>query len=145
MAIIAFENATGSTTIEDYKGLVRRSPVLAGVLLIAMLSLAGIPGTVGFLGKFLVFGAAIQVGLWQTLILAIVGIITSVIGAFYYLNVVRQIFFEAADKEAGPIAVPIGLKVGLALVTVAILVIGIYPQPFIDLATQSMEMLAAVF
>ena len=153
IAIIAFENATGSTTIEDYKGLVHRSPVLAGVLLIAMLSLAGIPGTVGFLGKFLVFGAAIQVGLWQTLILAIVGIITSVIGAFYYLNVVRQIFFEAAappetggtSKEVGPIAVPIGLKVGLALVTVAILVIGIYPQPFIDLATQSMEMLAAVF
>lgn len=145
IAVIAFENATKSTAIEDYRGLVHRSPILAGVLLIAMLSLAGIPGTVGFLGKFLVFGAAIQVGLWQTLLLAIVGIITSVIGAFYYLNVVRQIFFEPALEEAVPIAVPAGLKVGLALVAVGIVVIGIYPQPFIDLATQSMQMLAAVF
>jgi NADH-quinone oxidoreductase subunit N len=152
-AVIAFENATGSTTIADYKGLVRRSPLLAGVLLIAMLSLAGIPGTVGFMGKFLVFGAAVQVGLWQTLILAIVGIVTSVIGAFYYLNVVRYIFFEpAAPSESGgtsegaaPIAVPAGLKVGLALVAVGVVLIGVYPQPFIDLATQSMQMLAAAF
>ena len=145
LAIIAFENATGSTTIADYRGLVSRSPVLAGVLLIAMLSLAGIPGTVGFLGKFLVFGAAIQVGVWQTLILAIVGIVTSVIGAFYYLNVVRYMFFEPADEGAAPIAVPAGLKVGLALVSVGVLLIGFYPQPFINLATQSMQMLAAAF
>ena len=145
IAIIAFENATGSTTIADYRGLVSRSPVLAGVLLIAMLSLAGIPGTVGFLGKFLVFGAAIQVGEWWTVIPAIVGIITSVIGAFYYLNVVRYIFFEPADEGAAPIAVPAGLKVGLALASVGVLLIGFYPQPFINLATQSMQMLAAAF
>jgi len=145
IAIIAFENATGSTAIADYNGLVRRSPVLAGVLLVAMLSLAGIPGTVGFLGKFLVFGAAIQVGEWRTVILAIVGIITSVIGASYYLNVVRQIFFEPADEGAAPIAVPAGLKVGMALVVVGILAIGVYPQPFINLATQSMQMLARAF
>jgi len=145
IAVIAFENATGSTTIEDYRGLVRRSPVLAGVLLIAMLSLAGIPGTAGFLGKFLVFGAAIQVGEWRTLVLAIVGIVASVIGAFYYLNVVRYIFFEPADEGAAPIAVPAGLKVGLALVAVGVVLIGIYPQPFINLATQSMEMLARAF
>jgi NADH-quinone oxidoreductase subunit N len=145
IAVIAFENVTKSTTIADYKGLVRRSPLLSGVLLIAMLSLAGIPGTVGFLGKFLVFGAAIQVGLWQTVILAIVGIATSVIGAFYYLNVVRQIFFEPADEGASRIAVPAGLQVGLVLVTVGIVLIGLYPQPFIDLATKSMQMLAAAF
>ncbi len=145
IAVIAFENATRSTTIKDYKGLVHRSPVLGGVLLIAMLSLAGIPGTVGFMGKFLVFGAAIQVGLWQTLTLAVAGIITSVIGAYYYLNVVRQVFFEAADEGAAPIAVPAGLKVGLALTAAGILLIGVYPQPFINLANQSMQMLAAAF
>jgi len=156
IAVIAFENATGSTAIADYRGLVRRSPVLAGVLLVAMLSLAGIPGTVGFMGKFLVFGAAIRVGLSQTLILAIVGIVTSVIGAFYYLNVVRYIFFERAapplpsvaggtGDEATPIAVPAGLKVGLALAAVGVVVIGVYPEPFIKLATESMQMLAAAF
>ena len=145
IAIIAFENATGSTAIADYRGLVSRSPVLAGVLLIAMLSLAGIPGTVGFLGKFLVFGSAIRVDIWQTVILAVVGIITSVIGAFYYLNVVRYMFFVPADEGAAPIAVPAGLKVGLGLAAVGIVLIGIYPQPFINLATQSMQMLAAAF
>jgi NADH:ubiquinone oxidoreductase subunit 2 (subunit N) len=144
-AVIAFENATGSTAIADYRGLVKRSPVLAGVLLVALLSLAGIPGTVGFLGKFFVFGSAIQLGLPQTIILAIVGIITSVIGAFYYLNVVRYMFFEPAEEGASPIPVPTGLKVGLAVTAAAILAIGIYPQPFINLATQSVQMLAAVF
>jgi NADH-quinone oxidoreductase subunit N len=90
------------------------------------------------------------------LILAIVGIVTSVIGAFYYLNVVRQMFFESAapplpsvaggtNEGAAPIAVPIGLKVGLAVAAAGVLLIGVYPQPFIDLATQSMQMLAAAF
>jgi NADH-quinone oxidoreductase subunit N len=153
IAVIAFENATGSTEIADYRGLVKRSPALAGVLLVGLLSLAAIPGTAGFMGKFLVFGSAIQMGVWQALLLAVVGILTSVVAAFYYLNVVRQIFFEqAAPQETGstgegvaPIAVPAGLKVGLALVVVGILAIGIYPEPFINLATRSMEMLAAAF
>ncbi len=144
-AIIAFEHATGCTSIPDYRGLVRRSPVLAGVLLIAMLSLAGIPGTAGFLGKLFVFGAAIQMNIAQTITLAVVGILTSVIGAFYYLNVVRYMFFEPADEGAPPIKVPAGLQVGLALTALGIVVVGVYPQPFLDMATRSMEMVAAAF
>jgi proton-translocating NADH-quinone oxidoreductase chain N len=144
-AVIAFENATGSTEIKDYRGLIKRSPLMAGVLLIAMLSLAGVPGTGGFLGKFFVFGSAIQLGMWQTFALAIVGILTSVIGAFYYLNVVRYMFFEPADEEAESIPVPAGLKVGLALTTLGIFVVGIYPDPFVRMATDSIQMLAAIF
>jgi NADH:ubiquinone oxidoreductase subunit 2 (subunit N) len=144
-AIIAFETATGSTEIADYRGLAKRSPVIAGVLLIALLSLAGVPGTGGFLGKFFVFGSAIQLGLWQTFALAIVGIITSVIAAYYYLNVVRYMFFEQADEGAEPVAVPMGLKAGLLLTAAGILVVGLYPDPFIRLATDSIQMLAAVF
>jgi NADH-quinone oxidoreductase subunit N len=140
-AVIAFESATGSTEISDYRGLVRRSPVIAGVLLVALLSLAGVPGTGGFLGKFLVFGSAIQMQLGQTLALAIVGIFTSVIAAFYYLNVVRAMFFEQAEEGAEPVVVPAGLKVGLTLTAVGILVVGLYPQPFIDFATNSIGML----
>jgi len=144
-AIIAFERATGSTSIPEYRGLVRRSPVLAGALLIAMLSLAGIPGTAGFLGKFLVFGSALQMGVSQTITLAIIGIITSVIGAFFYLNVVRYMFFEHADDGAATIRVPGGLKAGLGLATLGIVVIGIFPQPFLDFATRSIQMLDVVF
>ena len=143
-AVIAFESATGSAEIADYRGLVHRAPVIAGVLLVALLSLAGIPGTGGFLGKFFVFGAAIQFNTPQTVALAVVGVVFSVVAAFYYLNVVRQMFFEPAEEEAGPVAVSLGLKVGLALTTVGILVVGLYPQPFLEFATRSMQMLAAV-
>lgn len=143
-AVIAFESATGSTEIADYRGLVHRAPVVAGVLLVALLSLAGIPGTGGFLGKFFVFGAAIQFNTPQTIALALVGVVFSVVAAFYYLNVVRQMFFEPVEEGAGPVAVSMGLKVGLALTAVGILVVGIYPQPFLEFATRSMQMLAAV-
>jgi NADH:ubiquinone oxidoreductase subunit 2 (subunit N) len=137
-AVIAFENATGSTEIADYRGLIKRSPLLAGVLLVGLLSLAGIPGTAGFLAKFLVFGAAVQLGIWQTLALAVVGVLTSVIAAFYYLNVVRQMFFEPAAEGAQRVTVPLGLKAGLAVTALGILVVGIYPQPFIQFATQAL-------
>ena len=109
------------------------------------MSLTGIPGTAGFLGKFFVFGAAIQFNTTQTLVLALVGVLTSVIAAFYYLNVVRQMFFEPAGEGAEQVILPAGLKVGLAVTAVGILVIGIYPQPFLDLATDSIQMLGMVF
>jgi proton-translocating NADH-quinone oxidoreductase chain N len=144
-AVIAFESATGSTTIADYRGLVKRSPIIAGVLLIALLSLAGVPGTGGFLGKFFVFGSAIQLGLPQTFALAIVGILTSVIAAFYYLNVVRYMFFEPAGEAAETITISGGLRFGLLFTAVGILIIGLYPDPFIRMATDSIQMLAAAF
>ncbi len=144
-AVIAFESATGSTEISDYRGLASRSPVMAGVLLIGLLSLAGIPGTGGFLGKFFVFGSAIQFGVTQTYVLAALGVLTTVIAAFYYLNVVRYMFFETAEEGAGPVSVPVGLKVGLAITAAGILIVGLYPQPFLDLATESMQMLGMVF
>jgi len=144
-AVIAFESATGSTEISDYRGLVARSPFMAGVLLVGFLSLAGIPGTAGFLGKFFVFGAAIQFGVIQTYVLAGLGMLTTVIAAFYYLNVVRYMFFEQAEEGATSVPVPLGLKVGLAITAAGILVVGLYPQPFLDLATESMQMLGMVF
>jgi NADH-quinone oxidoreductase subunit N len=144
-AVIAYESATNSTEIGDYKGLVKRSPVLAGVLLVALLSLAGVPGTAGFIGKFMVFGAALQLNIWQTYALAIVGIVTSVVAAFYYLNVVRHVFFEPAEEGAPAVHVPAGLKAGLAVTTVGILVVGLYPQPFIQFATNSIQMLLTLF
>jgi NADH-quinone oxidoreductase subunit N len=144
-AVIAFESATGSSEIASYRGLIKRSPVIAGVMLVGLLSLAGIPGTGGFLAKFLVFGSAIQMGTIQSIVLVIVAVVTSVVAAFYYLNVARYMFFEQAEDGAEVVAVSSGLKVGLALTAVGILVIGVYPQPFIDLATESMQMLGMIF
>jgi proton-translocating NADH-quinone oxidoreductase chain N len=144
-AVIAFETATGSSEISDYRGLIKRSPVIAVVLLVGLLSLAGIPGTGGFLGKFFVFGSAIQFQTTQTLVLAIIAVVTSVIAAFYYLNVVRYMFFEQVEEGAQSLSVPLGLKVGLAVTAAGILVIGIYPQPFMNLATRSMQMIGMAF
>jgi proton-translocating NADH-quinone oxidoreductase chain N len=143
--VIAFETFTGSNEIADYRGLAKRSPVIAGVMLVGLLSLAGIPGTGGFLAKFLVFGSAIQFNTPQTLTLAIVGVVTSAIAAFYYLNVVRYMFFEPADEDAASFEVPLGLKIGLAVMTVGILAVGVYPQPFLELATESIQMLGLAF
>jgi NADH-quinone oxidoreductase subunit N len=149
-AVIALESATGSAEIADYRGLVKRAPIMAGVMLVALLSLAGIPGTGGFLAKFFVFGAAIQMNYPemiypQTLALAVVGVVMSVVAAFYYLNVVRYMFFEPAEEGAEPLAVPMGLRLGLALTALGILVVGIYPQPFLDFATKSIQMAGTLF
>jgi proton-translocating NADH-quinone oxidoreductase chain N len=143
-AVIAVESATGSAEISEYRGLIKRAPVIAGVLLVALISLAGIPGTGGFLGKFFVFGAAVQFNTPQTITLAVIGVLFSVVAAFYYLNVVRQMFFEEADEDAKPVAVGAGLKAGLLVTALGIVVVGLYPQPFLEFATRSMEMLAAI-
>ncbi|MGA9349526.1 MAG: NADH-quinone oxidoreductase subunit N [Anaerolineae bacterium] len=131
VVVIAFEEVTGSNQIEDYAGLARTSPALAATMLIFLFSLTGIPGTGGFIGKLFVFGAAIQV---QFYALAIVGIINSVIAAFYYLNVVRYMFFEPGTGEGPAINPSLAIKVALAVTTAMTLVIGVYPQPFIELA-----------
>lgn len=138
VAVIAFENSTGSNEISDYSGLVKRSPWLAGTMFVLLLSLAGIPPTAGFLGKFFVFAAAINV---QFYVLALVGIINSAIAAFYYLNVARFMFFLPAEGESrvkvsAPLAVALGIATGITLL------IGLFPQPFIDFATESVRLLS---
>ena len=140
VVVIAIEEATGSNQISDYAGLARSSPALAGAMLIFLFSLTGIPGTGGFIGKLFVFGAAIQV---QFYALAIVGIINSVIAAFYYLNVVRYMFFEPApSEEALAINPSPALKATLAVTTVMTLVIGLYAQPFVQLVQGAARMLS---
>jgi len=138
VAVIAFENGTGSNQISDYAGLVKRSPWLAGTLFVLLLSLTGIPPTAGFLGKFFVFAAAINVQFWA---LALVGIINSVIAAFYYLNVARYMFFLPAAEESR-VKISPALAVALGIATAVTLLIGLYPQPFIDFATQSVRLLS---
>lgn len=133
VVIVALEEATGSCQIEDYAGLVSRSPLLAAAMLIFMLSLAGIPGTGGFMGKLYVFGAAINVRAYA---LAVAGIITSVIAAFYYLNLLRYAFFQPPE-DMSPIPVSAGIKVALTITGLLTLVLGLYAQPFLQLAQRT--------
>ena len=142
LAVIAVEEATGSTTISDYAGLWKRSPVVAVLMAYLLLSLTGMPVTGGMFAKLTVFGSAMQAGPFGYL-LAGVGVITSVVAAFYYLNVVRYMFFvPPADTQRQTFSR--GVSVALAICAAATLVIGFFPQPFVDFASRSVLVLGAV-
>ena len=124
--------AVGSDEISAYAGLNRRSPGLALALLAALLSLGGIPPFAGFFGKLLVFGAAIQQGmLW----LALVGILNSVIGLYYYLTVLKVVYTYRSEEEARPMLSVPGWKVALVLCLVGIVTLGVVMAPFYNLST----------
>lgn len=140
--VIAVENRTGSANISDFAGLIRRAPFLAVTMLIFLLSLIGIPPTAGFLGKLFVFGAAVQQR--QLIWLAVAGIINSVISVYYYYAIIREMFFGQSDQEE-TFAVALPLKFVVAVNAVMVLAIAIYAEPFIRLATESVQILAAKF
>ena len=139
--VIAVENRTGSANIPDFAGLIRRAPFLAVCMFIFLLSLIGIPPTGGFLGKLFVFGAAIQ---RQMILLAVVGIVNSVISVYYYYAIMRQMFFGEAG-EASPIRATPSLRLVVGVTAVVTLVIALYAEPFIRLANESVQILAAQF
>lgn len=138
VAVIVYEQATGSVSIEDYAGMIRRAPWVAASLVVFFLSLAGIPPTAGFVGKLAVFGAAINSQLY---FLAIVGVLNSVVSVYYYFRVVRYMFFERATTEE-PIAYPSAMGAALGVSFAGTLLLGLYPQPVIDLANMGRSVLA---
>lgn len=120
--------ATGGDEISDFNGLGRRSPVLALGLLIAVASLAGVPFTVGFLGKFFIFEAAVQSGQYG---LVVLGAISVACGFYYYFKVVRAMYWQAPAADAAAIPVSVVSKSLVALLSAGILVFGIYPEPIL--------------
>jgi NADH-quinone oxidoreductase subunit N len=124
LIIVAQQNGE---QISSFDGLAKRSPFLAFAMLIAMISLAGVPFTAGFFGKFLIFFAALDKH--QTT-LVVVGIITVACGFYYYLKVVRSMYFQPATKlDSIPVS---GLsRVAITALIVAIIWLGIYPQPIL--------------
>ena len=123
IAIIAITNKTGSDLIEDFSGMIKRSPVLALGLTLCLISLIGMPPAAGFMAKFYIFSAAVSNDL---LWLVIVAVVNSVISAFYYLRVVRVMWLgEPASAEKVPSSG--ALRVALALTCLGVLFIGILP------------------
>jgi NADH-quinone oxidoreductase subunit N len=121
--------------IESYRGLGYVHPWRAGVLTICLLSLAGLPPTAGFIGKFLVFGAALRAG-YTTL--AVFGILMAVIGVFYALRVVATLYMRETVEAYPAVPTPAGPAAGLTLWAVAagILVLGLFPGPLIAAITR---------
>ena len=145
MVVMAVEEYTGGSDISDFENLSRHSPGLAWPMFIFLLSLTGIPLTGGFMGKFFVFGAAVQ---HQYYWLAAIGVLNAAVAAFYYLNVVRAMFFATTDSEVGskPVPISIPIQISLFVCVVATLWIGLYPPTLLDWANDaSRTLLALVF
>jgi NADH-quinone oxidoreductase subunit N len=128
-------------TYRTYRGLYKRSPGLAIMMMIFMLSLAGIPLTGGFIGKYLLFYAAIEAGLD---LLAIVAVVTSVIAAFFYLRVIVDMFMHDAEPEheVQPVRYR-ALNFAVGLSAVGVLVLGIFPNAVLTLVQNAAQWLIA--
>ena len=124
--IMLVSNVTGSERLEDFNGLSRRSPYLALIMLFALLSLSGIPPTAGFFGKFFIFRAAVDQGLWW---LAGIGILNAFVALYYYLSVAKYMYLYRSDEEDVPIPVSRAAWTGLFVSLLAILYLGVFAGP----------------
>jgi NADH-quinone oxidoreductase subunit N len=121
--------------LEDYRGLFWRQPVMAGIFTAALLSLAGIPATMGFLGKFYVLAAGADAAAWPLIIILVV---TSVAGLFYYLRIVVALY-SAAPEHASPVQiVSWGGGSILVVLTIVLICLGVYPTPLLELIRTTM-------
>lgn len=113
--------------LDDYKGLAKSNPILATVLSIFLLSLAGMPPLAGFWGKYYLFYAAIKANyIW----LSVIAILMSVISLYYYLKVIVYMWFQEPEKEIGAIEVSSSYSIALTVGCILTFLLGIYPQLF---------------
>jgi NADH-quinone oxidoreductase subunit N len=123
-------------TLDDYAGLGHRSPLIAAILTLFLLSLIGIPITGGFFAKFYVFSAALQANLVG---LTIIGVINSAIAAYYYLRVMVYMYMRDERTEAPVSRIPAGLGVGLAISVIATIYLGVLPGRVLDYALRGAQ------
>jgi NADH-quinone oxidoreductase subunit N len=121
--------------LDDFNGLAHRHPGYACLMLIFLLSLAGIPPTAGFLGKLYIFLALIQT---QHYALAVVATLYVAVAIYYYFKIVRSMFIRE-ETERAPLAMSFGLRIALYATGFLTLAIGVYPYPFLELAKNSLR------
>ena len=128
-AIIAISSKTGSDLIDGYAGMSKRNPLLAFALTFSLLSLIGIPPTAGFWAKINIFAAAVDSDLvW----LVIVGVINSVISAYYYLRIVRAMYFSPPPSEERLAFAP-AATTALAVASIGVLFLGVVPRYLLEI------------
>tara|TARA_B100000579_G_scaffold409271_1_gene398150 strand:- start:338 stop:739 length:402 start_codon:yes stop_codon:yes gene_type:complete len=118
--------------IEDLSGLSKNHPALAFSMMIILFSLAGIPPLAGFFAKFYIFMAVIEQSMYY---LAVIGLLSTVVAAFYYLRIIKIIYFDP-EKEMYEKNHPIGLKLTLILSTILIMVYFIYPRGLTEIVSK---------
>jgi NADH-quinone oxidoreductase subunit N len=135
--VLAMRHADGMTEeIDDLSGLAQNNLALATLLAILLFSLAGIPPLAGFFAKFYVFLAAVREGLWP---LAIIGVLASVVGAYYYVRIVKIMFFDPPRERFMAIQPKAGLVIGVA--GLAVLLYVVWPAPLVDAAGAAVKSL----
>jgi NADH-quinone oxidoreductase subunit N len=132
--VAALSSRTGGDDLQDFNGMAKRAPFLSALMLIFVLSLAGIPPLGGFFGKFYLFASAIQRDsqnfglLW----LVVLGILMSAVSLYYYLILLKHIYV-VDSKDQSRIITPTYLNVALGLVALAVILLGVYPKPILEL------------
>jgi NADH-quinone oxidoreductase subunit N len=134
VVIVLGRKGEENANIEDYSGLGYKHPVLAVAMCIFMFSLAGIPPFVGFIGKFYIFSAAIKNGF---IILAIIGVVNSVISVYYYLRVTVVMYMKKPVREFAPLSLSPFIIIALILTVWGTIHLGIFPGKIIALVQNS--------
>ena len=131
--LLASRKGFEADRLDHYKGLYQRDPLLALVMMMLMFSLAGVPPFVGFWAKLRIIQA-----LWETshLGLVVVAVLMSVVGAFYYLRVVKLMYFDAPPDNLPATLRPLGVRFVIGVNAAAALVLGILPAPLLDLCSR---------
>jgi NADH-quinone oxidoreductase subunit N len=129
--ILAMRRSTGMVeSIDQLSGLARTHPTMAFLMAMLLFSMAGVPPLAGFFAKFYVFLAAVKAGLY---VLAVIGVLASVVGAYYYLAIVKTMYFD--DAVEGFYAMPVELKVVLAVCGLFNILFFLYPGPLVGAAS----------
>jgi NADH-quinone oxidoreductase subunit N len=131
--VITLCERTGEEAVEvrDYAGLARRHPLLALALALFLLSLVGIPPLAGFVAKFYLFGAAVQAGYVG---LAVIAVLNAAVAAYYYLRVIVAMYMQEPGDDAAALTPSFAGGLALAIALIAIVLLGVVPAPFADLA-----------
>ena len=119
----------GKVQLTDFAGLASRRPGLAALLSLFLLSLAGVPGTAGFAGKFFIFRSAVESGKTS---LAVIGVLTTVVSFYYYLYVIVQMYMKDPAEDFSDVRMTPALGVALAIAAIGTLYLGILPTRVLE-------------
>ncbi len=126
--VVLVSNSIKSDDIKNYAGLYKKDPAIAFMLTVFLLSLAGIPPLAGFLGKFMVFAAAID---QKFILLAVAGVINSVVAVYYYMRVIKFMYLDEPRGTFETRPRPISLQIALIAALAGVLIVGLFPMPFL--------------
>lgn len=138
LIVMLIANKTGSEDIDDYNGLGHSSPYIGIAMVIFLISLTGLPPTAGFIGKLYLFIALVDA---KMLVVAIIALLNSVVSLYYYVRVIKHMYLVKPEKEAPAVIPNLSEKILLTALVVPVLLLGVYFQPLVDWAKNSLEIL----